>query len=72
MEPDFSNVPYQAHDILKTELEGASHELHTLLTLLIENSDFLAEKAEHPIKSVQDLIDFLEDHSIYELEEILS
>ena len=72
MEPNFDNVPYQAHDILRKELESASQELYDLLALLIENSDFLSEKASRPIQSVEDLIEFLEDHTIYELEEILS
>ena len=70
MEPNFNNVPYQAHEILINDLEGASKELKKLLTLLIENSE-LAE-AEYPINSVNELIEFLENHTIYELEEILS
>ena len=70
MEPNFNKVPYQAHAILINDLEGASKELKKLLTLLIENSE-LAE-AEYPINSVNELIEFLENHTIYELEEILS
>ena len=71
-EPNFDNVPYQVHNILITELKNASQELYDLLSLLIENSDFLSEKAENSIKSVEDLIKFLENHTIWDLEEMLS
>ena len=71
-EPNFDNVPHQVHNILITELKNASQELYDLLSLLIENSDFLSEKAENSIKSVEDLIEFLENHTIWDLEEMLS
>ena len=68
-EPNFDNVPYQAHAILVNELEDASQELKELLTFLIENSEL--SEAKNPIRSVEDLINFLEDHTIYTLEELL-
>ena len=71
-EPDFSDVPYQAHQILIDELENSSEELYALLNAIIENSQFLSDKAQQPIDSVQDLIDFINDHSIQGLRKLLN
>lgn len=72
MEPNFEYVPHQVHKILRDDLNNSSEELFKLLTLLIENNDTLTKKAQNPINSVEELIDYLENHTIFELEEILS
>ena len=71
-EPNFSDVPYQAHNILISELNDSSKELQELLNIIIKNSNYLNDKAQKPIDSIEELIEFIDGKTIYELKEILN